>query len=345
VAFNAGGISDIKGYSGTTGSTVSTGTTGTSSGVTTPSIGYSTVNALSPWAGDYVTNMLGSAQALANTPMPVYQGELTAGPSALQNQQFAGLSALANTGAPPVQFQTGTWSNQGAPAMPNVNTPAETSLISQAAQGNTGTFGQPMQLNTGNTGIAGQYMNPYLQQSLQPQLNDLAYQSQIDQQGLFGNLTKQGAFGGSRQAVAQGIGEGNLLAKQADIIGTGYNTAYNQAMGQFNQEQQNALTAQQNQQAANQASANFGLQSLNALGTAGATQQGLQQAADTAAQNQFNQQALYPYQQLQFEQSMLSNLPISTQAVVPNTSTLSNISGALNTSISLADALAQLGIK
>ena len=158
-------------------------------------------------------------------------------------------------------------------------------------------------------------------------------------------MTKQGAFGGSRQAVAQGIGEGNLLAKQADIIGTGYNTAYNQAMGQFNQEQQNALTAQQNQQAANQASANFGLQSLNALGTAGATQQGLQQAADTAAQNQFNQQALYPYQQLQFEQSMLSNLPISTQAVVPNTSTLSNISGALNTSISLADALAQLGIK
>jgi hypothetical protein len=334
IAFSSGGV---PGYAGTTGSVV-----GTSSGVSTPSLGYSTVNALSPWAGDYVTNMLGSAQALAQGPMPVYQGELTAGPSALQQQQFAGLSALAQTGAPPVQFQTGTWSNQGVPNMPDLSTPAETSLVSQAANQGTAGFGKPMQLNTGNTGVADQYMNPYLQQSLQPQLNDLAYQSQIDQQGLFGNLTKQGAFGGSRQAVAQGIAEGNLLAKQADIIGSGYNNAYDKAMQQFNQEQQNALTAQNYQQQANQGSANFGLQSLNALGTAGATQQGLTQAADTAAQNQFNQQALYPYQQLQFEQSMLSNLPISTQAVIPNTSPISNAAGALNTSISLTDALKQL---
>ena len=340
VAFSSGGISDVKGYA--TGSTV---TTGTSSGVTTPSIGYSTVNALSPWAGDYVTNMLGSAQALANTPMPVYQGELTAGPSTLQNQQFAGLSALANTGAPPVQFQTGTWSNQGAPVMPNVNVPSQTQSVSQAAnQGVTG-FNQPMQLDTSNTGIAGQYMNPYLQQSLQPQLNLLAQQAQANEQSDLGKLTSQGAFGGSRQAVLQGMDQNALLGQQANLIGQGYNTAYNQAMNQFNQEQQNALNAQNYQQQANQASANFGLQSLNALGTAGATQQGLQQAADTAAQNQFNQQALYPYQQLQFEQSMLSNLPISTQAVIPNTSTLGNISGALNTSISLADALAQLGLK
>jgi len=341
VAFNTGGISDIKGYAGTTGSTVSTGT---SSGVSTPSIGYSTVNALSPWAGDYVTNMLGSAQALAQTPMPVYQGELTAGPSSLQQQQFAGLSALAQTGAPPVQFQTGTWSNQGAPTMPNLNTPSETSLVSQAGQGNTTGFGQPLQLDTSNnTGIAGQYMNPYLQQSLQPQLNQLAYTAGINEQNDLSKLTQAGAFGGSRQAVLQGIDQGNLLAQQATQIGQGYNTAYNQAMQQFNNEQQNALTAQQNQQAANQASANFGLQSLNALGTAGATQQGLQQAADTAAQNQFNTQALYPYQQLQFEQSMLSNLPISTQAVIPNTSTLGNIAGAVNTSTSLAQALANLG--
>jgi hypothetical protein len=92
--------------------------------------------------------------------------------------------------------------------------------------------------------------------------------------------------------------------------------------------QQNATfdqAAQQNQQTANMASANFGLSSLNALGAAGNTQQGLAQAADTAALNQYNQQQQYPYSQLQFQQSLLSNLPITTQSVVPNTSTLSNI--------------------
>jgi hypothetical protein len=335
IAFSKGGI---PGFSGTTTSQV-----GTSSGVSTPSLGYSTVNALSPWAGDYVTNMLGSAQALANSPMPVYQGELTAGPSNLQNQQFAGLSALAQTGAPPVQFQTGTWSNQGAGAMPDVTRPSDTSLVSQAANNGTAGFGQPMQLNTGDTGVAGQYMNPYLQQSLQPQLDLLSRNAQINTLGDLGKMTGQGAFGGSRQAVLQGINEGNLLGQQANLIGQGYNTAYNNAMQQFNNEQNLGLQAQQNQQQANQASANFGLQSLNALGTAGGVQQGLTQAADTAAQNQFNQQALYPYQQLQFQQSMLSNLPISTQAVIPNTSPISNAAGALNTSISLTDALKQLG--
>jgi len=134
------------------------------------------------------------------------------------------------------------------------------------------------------------------------------------------------------------------LAQQATQIGQGYNTAYNNAQQQFNNEQQLNQQAQLNQQNANQASANFGLNTLNALGTAGGIQQGLTQAADTAAQNQFNQQALYPYQQLQFEQSMLSNLPISTQAVVPNTSPISNVAGTVNTSLSLADLLKNLNI-
>jgi len=345
VAFNTGGISDIKGYAGPTGSTVSSGATGTSSGVTTPSIGYSTVNALSPWAGDYVTNMLGSAQALANSPMPVYQGQLTAGPSALQNQQFAGLSDLAKTGAPPIQFTTGTWSNQGAAAMPDLATPSQTQSVSQAANQGIAKFNQPMQLDTsGNTGIAAQYMNPYLQQSLQPQLNLLAQTAATNEQADLGKLTSQGAFGGSRQAVLQGMDQNALLGQQANLIGQGYNTAYNNAQQQFNNEQQLNQQAQLNQQNANQASATFGLNTLNALGTAGGIQQGLTQAADTAAQNQFNQQALYPYQQLQFEQSMLSNLPISTQAVVPNTSPISNVAGTVNTSLSLADLLKNLNI-
>ena len=323
VAFKDGGV---LGFADSTAA-VPTATTpsSTSSGTSSPSLGYSTVNALSPWAGDYVTNMLAQGQALANAPMPAYTGELTAGPSDLQNQQFAGLQALASTGAPPVQFQTGTWSNQGASAMPDVTTPSDTSLVSQAANNGTAGFGQPMQLNTGDTGVAGQYMNPYLQQSLQPQLNALAYTANINEQGDLSKLTQEGAYGGDRQAVLQGIDQGNLLTQQAGLIGSGYNTAYTNAMQQFNNEQNLGLQAQQNQQTANMASANFGLSTLNALGTAGSTQQGLAQAADTAALNQYNQQQQYPYAQLQFQQSLLSNLPISTQSVVPNTSTLSNI--------------------
>ena len=56
-------------------------------------------SALSSWAGPYVTEMLGRGQALASMPYTAYQGPLTAGPSALQQQAFGGLGSLALPGA------------------------------------------------------------------------------------------------------------------------------------------------------------------------------------------------------------------------------------------------------
>jgi hypothetical protein len=284
---------------------------------------------LSSYVAPYVTNMLGQGQALANTSMPVYQGPLTAGQSDLQNQQFMGLSEMAQTGYNPMQYQTQSFTNQGIGSMPNTSTPDETSLVSQAASG------QPFTQATGaaaapsmpGSSPASQYMNPYLSASLQPQLDALKYQSQQDQQSLFGNLTKQGAFGGSRQAVAQGVGEGNLLAKQGDIIGQGYNTAYNNAQSQFNADQQRQLQAQQNTEASRQFSANFGQQNLNALGQAGGVQQGIQNTADQAAYAEFQKQQQYPYQQLAFEQSLLQGLPTGTTTTTPNA--MSDLGNAL----------------
>jgi len=101
-------------------------------------------------------------------------------------------------------------------------------------------------------------------------------------------------------------------------------------MNQFNTANLQSLQAQQNQEAANEAAANYGLAANQALGTAGATQQGLQQAADTASLNQFNQQVQYPQTLLTDQASMLSGLPISTAATTPNTSTLSTIAGDLS---------------
>jgi hypothetical protein len=316
-AYAAGGIAK---FAGETTSLVPTGSTSSSGIPGLTNTGGTSTQGLSSYVAPYVTNMLGQGQALANTSMPVYQGPLTAGQSALQNQQFMGLSEMAQTGYNPMQFQTQNWSSQGAPQMPNVSSPEETSLVSQAASG------QPFTQATGaaaaptmpGSSPAAQYMNPYLSASLQPQLDALKYQSQIDQQGLFGNLTKQGAFGGSRQAVAQGIGEGNLLAKQGDIIGQGYNTAYSNAMNQFNADQQRQLQAQQNTEASRQFSGNFGQQTLQALGTAGGVQQGIQNAADQAAYAEFQKQQQYPYQQLAFEQSLLQGLPTGSTTTTPN---------------------------
>ena len=260
-----------------------------------PSVGSANEGNLSSWVGPYVTGMLGQGQALANMPYQTYQGPLTAGPSSLQQNLFQGLGSInmpSNYGQ--------SFSSMGAPAAPNTATPNETSLVSQAGAGNTSGFGQTPNVTGGaNNSIASQYMNPYLQASLQPQLDALTYQSQQDQQKLLGNLTSQGAFGGSRQAVAQGVGEGNLLAQQAGLIGSGYNTAYNNAQNQFNTEQG------QNQNLA------------NTLASIGGQQQALNQAGVTADYNEFLNQRNYPEQQVQFLQSLLSGLPISTVSNIP----------------------------
>ena len=276
--------------------------------------GSTTAQTIAPWAQNYVGNYLGQGQALAQLPYQPFQGPLTAGPSSIQQGLFSG---IGNLSLPSNYGQS--FSNTGAPTAPNTSTPDQTSLISQSAAGQTNGFGQTPNV-TGNNSIAGQYMNPYLQASLQPQLDALTYQSQQDQQKLFGNLTNQGAFGGSRQAVAQGVGQGNLLAQQAGLIGSGYNTAYNNAQNQFNTEQ----TQGQNL--------------ASTIGTIGAQQQALSQADLAAQQAQYQTEQAYPYQQLQFEQGLLNGLPVTSTTSTPNSlsgigSILAGASALNNTSV------------
>lgn len=60
----------------------------------TPPVGSSATSSLSDWAGGYVTDMLGKAQAVASEPYRVYQGPMTAGESGLQSKVFQGLGGL-----------------------------------------------------------------------------------------------------------------------------------------------------------------------------------------------------------------------------------------------------------
>ena len=307
----------------TTTATTGTNTSGGASAL--PAIGGTSSSTLSDWAGPYVTTMLGQAQAVANQPYQTYQGPLTAGASDIQQNLFSGIGGLTlpqNYGA--------SMSNTGAYTPPNTNVPTQVQSVSQAANGTQNTT--PNLNNFGASGdqnsLINQYMNPYLQASLTPQLNMLRQQAQTNEQNDLGKLTSQGAYGGSRQAVLQGMDQNALLGQQANMIGQGYNTAYNNALGQFNTEQQQ------------------GNQLANTMNTIGQTQQGINQAGVTADYNEFLNQRDYPMKQLQFEQSMLQGLPTSTVTNTPTQATgiqgLSSAVGGLGT---LATNLSNLGIK
>lgn len=241
-----------------------------------PAAGGSSSSTLSAWAGPYVTNMLGRAQAIADQPYQTYQGPMTAGESGLQSKVFQGLGNLTFPG------QLGqSFSAQGAYQLPSM-TPG-------------GVTGQ----QTGPTGIAAQYMNPYLNAVLSPQLEELSRQSRMTQMANASKLAQAGAYGGSRQAIMDAETQRNLLQEQNRAIGQGYANAYDRAMGQFNVEQGQAKTL------------------ADMISQAGQQQRGIEQEGITADYNEFLAQRDYPMRQTQYLQSMLQGLPISTVTNTP----------------------------
>jgi hypothetical protein len=243
---------------------------------------------LSEWAGPYVTSMLGKAEALSEMPYQVYGGPLTAGPSSLQTQYFEGLGKIGFPG------QLGqSFTSTGAPTIPTAST--------------TG----PMQTATTPSGIAGQYMNPYLQNVLQPQLEELRRQGQIQQMENASRMAKAGAFGGSRQAILDSELQRNLLTRMGSTIGQGYASAYDKAMDQYNREQAQAM----------------GLAGL--LERGGATQRGIEAEGIAADLGEFQQQRDFPYKQLQFQQSMLQGMPI--QSIAASYQQPSSLTNTMNT--------------
>jgi hypothetical protein len=253
-----------------------------------------TESALSNYVGPYVTEMLGKGQALANQGYQAYTGPLSAGQSTAQQAAFQGVAGLAV----PTQ-QMGTFQPQ--------------QFTAQAAQ---------------------DYMNPYIQAALDPQIEEARRQAQITRLADAGRLTQAGAYGGSRQAIMESELNRNLGQNLAAITGQGYQTAYDKAMQQFMAEQG---MQQQAQNMTNQ----YGLQALAAQANMGAQERAIEQEGIMADIAQFEEERDFPYKQVQYQQSLLQGLPLATQSY--SYAEPSKLSQLMNASGGLANFLKMMG--
>lgn len=185
-------------------------------------------------------------------------------------------------------------------------------------------------------GQATQYMNPYLQASLDPQLKELQRQADIQRVQDAGRLTQAGAFGGSRQAIMESEGRRNLLDKQAGLIGTGYKTAYDTGMGQFNKEREA-------EEASRQFGANFGLKSVAQLADLGAAERGITSEGLAADKAQFQEERDFAYKMPQYQLGLLSGLPIGSNTTAVNQDAISKMQSDIGGLASLYKTLANLG--
>jgi hypothetical protein len=292
------------------------------------------------FAGEYIGDMLGKTQALANAPYQQYMGPLTAGESGLQSKVFGGLQSAnfpSNLGQ--------SFSSAGAYQPPTMNMDAyktqpigigQAAPISRDATGmpQYGDFATPAATVAPQPspaggiqqpqGLASQYMNPYLQNVLTPQMEELRRQAQINNLSGLGALTKSGAFGGGRQAIMESEAGRNLLQEQNKALGQGYANAFDKAQQQFNTEQAQGM----------------GLTKL--MADQGAAQRGIESEGIAADKAAFEEARLNPYKMLQFQQSMLNGLPIS--ATNYNIATPSGLVGAAQGATTVNSLLKNLGL-
>jgi hypothetical protein len=252
-------------------------------------------------------------------PYMQYQGERVAQFSPLQNQSYEN-AALMQT-SPQLQDATALAGMAGLGALntqytfrPSDFGSAFNAANTRDAQGNV----------TGNT-----MMNPYMQGVVERQQQDATRQAAIAGQAQQAQAARSGAFGGSGDYLMRGQAAGNLARQKGDIQAQGLNNAYQQAMGQYNT--QNQLNAQQQQFGAGLGlqglqTALSGAQGLGQLGQQQYTQNmginalqnqyGLQQQAqmqkdiDTKYGDYLNYQN-YPYKQLGFMSDIIRGAPLT----------------------------------
>jgi hypothetical protein len=309
-----------------------------------------------PEVAPYATTLLGQAQAFANPNIdaPVYPGGMAGFNNAsARYAQFTPMQKQAFEGAqqmqPAYQLQAGT-GLAGLAGQQALNTSYRPSNYrSQSITGGGygqgyGGYGDMGGMGGGMGGMPpqapqsmlDQYMSPYVQNVIQRQQQDATRQAAIAQQAQGAQAARAGAFGGSGDYLMRGQAAGNLARQKGDIMASGMQNAYGQALSQFNTEQQQRQAAAQLNEQSRQYGAGLGLQGLqtamtgaNTLGTLGQNQfqqgmdinklqntyggqqqQQMQNILGTQYQNWLDQQN-QPYKQMGFMSDIIRGTPLS----------------------------------
>jgi hypothetical protein len=207
-------------------------------------------------------------------------------------------------------------------AAANLQTPGQIGAGSQlAGAAGLGALGAGQQYNqmATNPYATQAFMNPYLQNALQPQLQEMRRQYGITGTQQQGQATQAGAFGGSREALMAAENQRNMNTAMNQAIGQGYNTAFNNAqqamqyganLGLQGMGQAASAAGQLGQLGTQQLAAQQGI--LGTQNQMGAQQQAQQQNMINQAIQNYATAQQYPMMQLGNISSLLHGLPLQS---------------------------------
>ena len=344
----------------------------------TPITTSTSSNTLIPdWLSNAAQGAVGTAQNLSQRPYTPYTGEQVAGPTADTNAAYQAVRNMQGVGDPSYQASQGAYTGLLGSAAP-----ITAGGLNQNVGSLYGQYGQNVAAPT--AGLLGNYlaangpatagqvgantqslMNPYTQSVIAPTLAAGQQQLALADQGIAGQANNVGAFGGSRQGVAEGVAAaqtalgtqqqiGNMLTSGYNAaLQPGYNLAANQASQGLSAADTLSGTLGTGYANAQQMAGNMGAQNLNAgmaaaqnlpnvatqqqaydrtgagmLQASGTAQQAYQQNLDNAAMGNFYAGQNWPVQGLDLLTSTLAGVPYSTSATgTGQQSTTQNIGG------------------
>jgi len=258
---------------------------------------------LPPWINDAAQQNYAVAQQIATTPLQQYQGQMTPDISQQLQQSWNTAATAGNAGQP---------------------------QLNAATAGYVGALGQTPSTITPET-LAGtnlsQYENPYTQSVINATLPIMQQQLGETLSTNAGNAVNQGAFGGSRFGVQQGVAQAQgalgetQMAEQLNqanyaqaVQGAQYDITNNQAAQTANQAAQQAkinsdIAASSGLTNAAQTSGQLAQNAFNMQNTAGTQQMSAAQDQINAQMQKFQQAWGYPTQELGVLQSALGMTP------------------------------------
>jgi hypothetical protein len=308
---------------------------GGSSGSGQPQQVTTTTSNLPEYARPYFENLLDRTNNVTSQQYTPYTGQRLAGQNNWTTTSDTMTAGMTGRQDPTLNSAHASldWTGQQAGALGGYQSGF------QANSFNGGTFDQ---------NAANQYMSPYMQSVVNRQKDAATLDFQRGQAGRDDSAIRANAFGGSRQAIQQGLAQQGLQRQLGDIQAQGSQSAFTNAQAQFNADAARGLTAQQYGDASQryaedasrsaagvrQSAANLGLQTAQGYGALASTDQGLglqqaqavgnignrltqrdQQGLDIGY-NDFVNQRDYDRQNLNFYSGILRGTPVSAESEV-----------------------------
>jgi hypothetical protein len=323
---------------------------------TTSSSGTSTI--IPDWLSNAAQGAVGTAQDLSQRPYTPYGGEQVAPTTADTQAAYQAVRNMQGQGAPAYAASQGAYTGllgSAAPVTADATNANTNTLYGQFAQGVAAPtagllgnyIGAAAPATAGQVGAnATALMSPYAQQVIDPTIAAGQRQLALANQGIAGQAANVGAFGGSRQGVAEGQAAANTalgtqqqignmltggwnaalqpaynLAAQGsaqgltaatglgNLLSSGFGNAQQAAYGMGGQNLNAGLAAAQNLPTVATAQQAYGQKDAGLLQAIGGAQQAQQQNIDTSNMGNFFAAQNWPVQNLDLLTSVLGGVP------------------------------------